>query len=155
VSVHTQFVVKEKLDDGWNVEICKWSESDGIVAEDKAIERSRNIAVKNFINYVEDDKADFLKTMNNTNAKKVDNKYHHICFVEVVEGEEEEIRRVVGVEWHTATTRGIRSQYNVVTQLLGSSAADGYEGYMINEDLHQMIKACPSSHNDCITLIAK
>jgi hypothetical protein len=154
VSVHTEFVVKEKLDEGWRVEMCKWSESDGIVAEDKAIERSRNVVVRKFINYVEDDEADFMKTKNNINEDKIDKKYHHICFIDVVEGEEE-IRRVVGAEWHTSTERGRRSQYKVVTQLLGGSAADGFEGYMINDDLHDMIKACPSPHNDCVTLIAK
>jgi hypothetical protein len=46
-----------------------------------------------------------VKTMNDGNEAKLAKKYHHVCFYD---DDNEEIRRVVGIEWHTANgARGI------------------------------------------------
>jgi peroxiredoxin len=86
--------------------------------------------------------------MNDSNEAKLAKKYHHVCFYD---DDNEEIRRVVGIEWHTANrARGIRPQYyqQVVTQsLLDSVSQEGYEAYAINEVLHEMIAQCPVVHN--------
>jgi hypothetical protein len=85
-----------------------------------------------------------VKTMNDGNEAKLTKKYHHVCFYD---DDNEEIRRVVGIEWHTANgARGVRSQYQL-TQLLDSVSQEGYEAYAINEVLHEMIAQCPVVHN--------
>jgi hypothetical protein len=112
VSVHTQLVLQQKLDAQWICEIKKWSDSDGIVASDRAIETSRTITVKDFENYIEEVEKTYVKTMNDGNEAKLNQKYHHVC---LYDDENDEIRRVVGIEWHTANgARGVRSQYQVV-----------------------------------------
>jgi hypothetical protein len=91
----------------------KWSDSDGIVASDRAIETSRTITVKDLPNYIEEAEKTYVKTMNDGNEAKLTKKYHHVCFYD---DDNEEIRRVVGIEWHTANgARGIRSQYQVAS----------------------------------------
>jgi hypothetical protein len=66
------------------------------------------------------------------------------------------LRRVVGIEWHTANgARGVISQYQVVTQLTDSTSQEGYEGYAINEALHEMIAQCPVVHNAFMNLLSK
>jgi hypothetical protein len=92
--------------------------------------------------------------MNDGNEAKLTKKYHHVCFYD---DDNEEIRRVVGIEWHTANrAKGIRSQYQqVVTQLLDSVSQEGYEAYAINEVLHEMIAQCPVVQNAFMNLLSK
>jgi hypothetical protein len=153
VSVHTQLVLMEKLEGGWRYEIAKWSESDGIVSEDRRIEESRNVMVKDFNNFIDDAEKRVIGTMNDRNEEILDKKYHHMCFEDDEEGGE--IRRIVQIEWHTSTARGRRSEYQVVTQLIGGDGDGELEGYMINDELHGMIKGCPSLHNACVNIISK
>jgi hypothetical protein len=92
--------------------------------------------------------------MNDGNEAKLNQKYHHdVC---LYDDENDEIRRVVGIEWHTANgARGVRSQYQVVTQqLIDSTSQEGYEGYAINEVLHEMIAQCPVVHNSFMNLLS-
>ena len=71
----------------------------------------------------------------------------------IINDDNNETRRVVDIEWHAA--RGATAQYQVVTQLLvGESADTSYEAYAITDILHEMIRDCPSPHNDAFLVVA-
>jgi hypothetical protein len=50
------------------------SDSDGIVASDRAIETSRTVTFKDFANYIEEVEKTYLKTMNDGNKAKLTKK---------------------------------------------------------------------------------
>ena len=53
-------------------------------------------------------------------------------------------------------TRSARAKYVVVTEFMGEdNSGMGYESYVIEDTLHEMIRSCPSPHNNSFDLVVE
>jgi len=152
-AIHTQLVIEERQQEPWLSNLKEWSEHDKITRLDISVQASSLICVKEFKLWVEDWEKDALRVMNNANLAALVKKYKHMFFFD---DDEDELRRVVEVEWHMAVKKGERAAYQLVTQLVSSeNVVAELEGYVINDVFHEMVSACPAPHNNSYKLIIK
>jgi hypothetical protein len=104
-------------------------------------------------NYIElDTEFPAIKTKCDASERLLLPKYNFIFFTDPdVEGEVE-LRRIVGIEWKVMRPAR-NSQYNVVTQLVERNGVaaeddDGFIAYLINEELHAMIRGAGVRNNN-------
>jgi len=121
---------------------------------------------RDFNNYIEDWEAVVILTNNSANIEKLRAKYMHLHFYD---DDEKEVYRIVNIEWHQVDPkfdrrRGLKSQYQVVCIPLHISQVDEddvdddasdseYIGYVINDELHNMIRDCRVPYNDAFNLL--
>ena len=85
-----------------------------------------------------------------SNLHKLITKYWYISFYD---GDENENRRVVNVEWNVGVRGGMAAQYVLVTQLVDATEEDDLEPYYSNNSLYEMIRN--SNNNSSYDLIFK
>lgn len=153
VYVHSFYKVKETR--GWKVEIEKWSERDGFVMRNAAIDRSNAISVRTLLNHFEDWETVAVRTKNNDSLTKLLHKYQYVCIKGEFAGKVE-LRRIINIEWQVSQKRGESAGYVAVTQLIEEENEDDEDfitNYVISSTLHDCIRDCPSPYNDSINII--
>ena len=107
----------------------------------KEVQDSHDHIVVDFLNYREDWEDDKIKTKNRAYEGLLNRKYQHIY---LYDAENNELRRVVHVEWCTAHRP---ARYAVVTQLVNQPDEEDLVPYLINESLYECFRAAPAPYN--------
>lgn len=135
---------------GWRPELKRFTEADEMCKLDAVLVAAAAVVPLRFKNYIQlEDEFPALKTKCDASERLLKHKYSLIYFKDPeVEGGVE-VRRVVDVEWKIM--RPARdSQYNLVTQLVERDGIIDHDdeliGYIINDELHDMIRGA-DSHN--------
>jgi hypothetical protein len=153
IKCHNGIKIEQADEAAWRREHKKFTEVDEMCKLDAVLVAAAAIVPLRFKNYIElDTEFPAIKTKCDASERLLLPKYNFIFFTDPdVEGEVE-LRRIVGIEWKVM--RPARdSQYNVVTQLVERNGVaaeddDGFIAYLINEELHAMIRGAGVRNNN-------
>ena len=151
ISIQSAATLRENILRDEKLQALKWTLDDEVCKLSKEVEDSRDRIVANFLNYKEDWEDEKIRTKNRAHEGLLNDKYQHVY---LYDAENDELRRIVHVEWCTAHRP---PRYAVVTQLVNPPGDEDEDlmPYLINESLYECILSAPAPYNQQRRLISK